>query len=219
MIAGRFWLGSRESENPLKYRVHRELSEQIRLACEERLGIRLDPYWFSLGNVYPDCTHHRVLHHEIDAAGGMVGRMIRRFCRWGIGSDAEISRWRSLRLGIIAHYLCDFSCYVHTAVFDGTLREHRAYENAQLATACPRPAGRLAGAVAFADDGDALMQALRACFAGRDPAGYSPSGDLEYAADIACGAICEMLRLCREKKASLWWYHLPVIRRRHLAYA
>ena len=49
--------------------------------------------------------------------------------------------------------------------------------------------------------------------------GYSPSGDLEYAADIACGAICEMLRLCREKKASLWWYHLPVIRRRHLAYA
>lgn len=64
-----FWLVSRESENPLKYRIHRELSEQIRLACEQRLGIRIDPYWFSLGNVYPDCTHHRVLHHEIDAVG------------------------------------------------------------------------------------------------------------------------------------------------------
>jgi|GEM_PF-1681529 len=214
-----FWLVSRESENPLKYRIHRELSEQIRLACEQRLGIRIDPYWFSLGNVYPDCTHHRVLHHEIDAVGGMVGRMIRRFCRWGIGSEDEISRWRSLRLGIIAHYLCDFSCYAHTAAFDGNLREHRAYENAQLASVCPHPDFRLADAVALADDGDALMRAIRACFAGRDPAGYSPSSDLEYAADMACGVICEMLRLCRKKEASLWWYHLPVIRRRHLAYA
>ena len=67
----------------------------------------------------------------------MVRRKISRFCRRplleGPVDGPVLSRRRSFLLGVVMHYVCDFSCYVHTDRYTGTLKEQRAYEEAQAA--------------------------------------------------------------------------------------
>lgn len=203
-----------ESES-LKYRIHRELSERIREGCEGRLNIRINPRWFSFGNVYPDCTHQRLMHmHEIDAAGNMVERMVDRFCKKNIGSGQRLSRWRSLRLGIVMHYICDFSCYVHTPEFKGTLRDHRAYEQMQSRykdEARMRDICSFYGAESAADAYNQLFQTIRS----RDDQSYSPSEDLNYALSIGTEMAYAMLRICMgETSRPPFRYRLPIIGRR-----
>lgn len=203
----------------MKYQIHRRLSEEIREGCEGRVNVRINPRWFTFGNVYPDCTHQRVLHmHEADSAGEMVTRMIRRFCRRGISDRKVLSRWRSLRLGIIAHYVCDFNCFVHTAAFGGTLREHRAYEEAQ--GQCPVGDGphSLCSFYGAADAGE-LAAMLDGFVRGRRADSYSPARDLDYAASSATELAYAMLRLCLEQEAGPWWRRLPMVRRRALSHA
>jgi len=203
----------------LKYRIHRSLSELIREGCEGRLNIQINPRWFAMGNVYPDCTHQRVLHlHEWDSAGRMVERMIRRFCRKGLNNGTVLSRWRSLRLGIISHYICDFSCYAHTSSFDGTLRQHRSYEAVQ---------GRLHPAPAQKSDCDfhaaassaELIDMLDTMLRQREKASFSPAEDLHYAAAAGTQLACAMLRLCLDQPSKpAVWRRLPLLRHR-LAHA
>ena len=50
----------------MKTRIHRGLSELIREGCEGCLNVQINPRWFSWGNVFPDCSHQRLLHlHEL----------------------------------------------------------------------------------------------------------------------------------------------------------
>ena len=68
----------------MKTRIHRGLSELIREGCEGCLNVQINPRWFSWGNVFPDCSHQRLLHlHELDSAGRMVERMIRDITQKG----------------------------------------------------------------------------------------------------------------------------------------
>lgn len=202
----------------MKYKIHRSLAEQIREGCEGRLNIRLRAGWFSFGNVYPDVSHQRIMHmHEADSAGRMVDRMIRRLCRWGIEDGKMLSRWNSLRLGILSHYICDFMCYVHTPAFKGSLKEHRAYEEEQsryLDTQCAR------AVCSFyqAGSGEELTALLDWVLRERDPASYSPEDDLEYAAAVATELTCAILRIrTARREAANWWNHLPFMRRRYLS--
>lgn len=212
----------------MKYRVHRHMAEEIRRRCENRLPIRLNAWWFSLGNIYPDCSHQRIFHmHEPDSAGLMVERMIRRNCRWGLGKKAAkkemLSRWCSWRLGIICHYVCDFMCYVHTSHFEGNLREHRVYEAVQgmcavgdEAPAQSRP--YFDGSFYQAGSGKELSLLLRRALKERDADSYSPAADLSFGVEAAAELVISMLRISmsREETAS-WWNHLPLIRIRYLA--
>ena len=204
----------------MKYRIHRDLAERIREGCEAKQNVCIDPRWFSWGSVYPDCTHHRLWHmHRVDAAGGMVGRMVRRFCRRALPPGGRLSRWRSLRLGIIIHYVCDFSCYVHTPAYAGSLKEHRAYEQAQAALppaefptvsqAGERP--DLHGARDAAEAYALLLKALDA----REAGSFSPAEDLDYALAAGTELAAAMLRLCTEGSVPLpLRYRLPLLRRR-----
>ncbi len=196
----------------MKTRIHRDLAERIREGCEGRLNIRIRPRWFAAGNIYPDCTHQRVLHmHRVDAAGKMVERMIRRFCRSSVAGGRSLSRWRSLRLGIIMHYVCDFSCYVHTPAFSGTLREHRAYEEAQGSLpAAPqkRDPFTLYGASDAAEAYALLTEALSR----RE--NFTPAEDLDYALTAGTELAAAMLRLCMDESTPLpRRYRLPLLRR------
>ncbi len=202
----------------MKYRIHRLLAEQIRLHCEDRLPLRLQSRWFSWGNVYPDCTHRRLQLHEAASAGPMLGRMIVRRCRWGIRGDRTLSRFASLRLGIIAHYVCDFMCYVHTSRFTGTLKEHREYERVQGALEGSRELTRSLHAFHGARDGEELAALLSLALEERGADTFSPEEDLDYAASAAAELIVTMLRICMEREeAASWWNHLPLMRRRYLA--
>lgn len=196
----------------MKTRIHRDLAERIREGCEGRLNIRIHPRWFAVGNVYPDWTHQRILHmHRVDAAGRMVGRMVRRFCRKSVAGGRGLSRWRSLRLGMIMHYVCDFSCYVHTPAFRGALREHRAYEEAQGALpAAPQKRDRftLYGAADAAEAYALLTKALTR----REI--FSPAEDLDYALTAGTELAVAMLRLCMDASTPRpWRYRLPLLRR------
>lgn len=207
---------ARMERETLKYKIHRDISQQILEGCEGRLGVKIHPRWFSAGNVYPDCSHLRLWHlHELQTAGPMVERMIRRFCRRGIGSSHTLSRWRSFRLGIISHYICDFSCFVHTAAFDGTLREHRAYEQTQgllMGSQCFRGVCSFYGA----EDAAELTRLLEWTLESRDVRTYSPADDLDYAASVSTEAAYTMLRICMQRRcspATAWWGRLPGLRR------
>ena len=204
----------------MKYKIHRDLAEQIREGCEGRLNIRLRAGWFSFGNVYPDVSHQRILHmHEAASAGKMVCRMIQRLCRWGIEDGRMLSRWNSLRLGIIAHYICDFMCYAHTPAFEGNLKEHRAYENQQSLYAGSQ-SPRAVCSFYDARDGGELVELLEKVIQGRDPSTYSPENDLEYAAAVATELTCAILRLrTARREAACWWNHLPLMRRRYFSRA
>lgn len=201
----------------MKYRIHRRLSEQIREGCEGRLPICINPRWFAFGNVYPDCTHQRLFHlHEQESAGLMVERMIRRFCRKGIDQRKTLSRWRSLRLGIIAHYICDFSCYVHTSAFEGTLREHRAYEAEQGRISAQQGKKALCDFYG-ADDSAQLIRLLKSALRHREPDSFSPANDLDYALSMGTELASSMLRLCMERQDSHKRRLFPAFLRRRAA--
>lgn len=109
----------------MKYRVHRHMAEEIRRRCENRLPIRLNAWWFSLGNIYPDCSHQRIFHmHEPDSAGLMVERMIRRNCRWGLGKRPP--KRRCSPAGVrgawaLSATMCVISCVMYIqAILRGT---------------------------------------------------------------------------------------------------
>lgn len=175
----------------MKLRVHRELAERIREGCEGRLNVRIHPRWFALGNIYPDCTHQRFLHmHELGSAGNMVGRMVRRFCARGVFGGQNLSRWRSLRLGIVMHYISDFSCYAHTAGFSGNLRVHRAYEQEQAGLP-----PRMGHEVSFygAESADDIVRLLSRALRERED--YSPQRDVDYALTVGTEMAVAMLRV------------------------
>lgn len=204
----------------LTYNIHRRLAEQIRQSCEERLPIRLRAAWFSFGNIYPDVSHQRLVHmHELDSAGRMVGRMVRRLSLWGIQEDQMLSRWNSLRMGIVAHYICDFMCYVHTSAFQGTLKEHRAYEKKQ--SGCGDiPGIRPICSFLGAENGEELTRMLDQLLRDREPDSFSPEKDLEFAAAAATELTCAILRIrLSRREAAGWWNHLPIMRRRYLSRA
>lgn len=180
----------------MKVRLHRELSEHIREGCEARLNVKINPYWFSIGSAYPDCTHHRFLHmHEFASAGDMVKRMMRRFCGKRIYSGQNLSRWRSLRLGIIMHYISDFLCYVHTPEFQGTLMEHRTYEVEQ-GSLSHIPQMKTICSFYGVENADELFLMLKDVIQSRESDSYSQSNDLDYALSVGVELAYVMLRIC-----------------------
>jgi hypothetical protein len=196
----------------LKYRLHRQLSERIREGCEGRLNIHINPRWFMLGNIYPDSTHQRILHmHKMDAAGDMVQRMVSRFCGKRIISGQNISWWRSLRLGIVMHYVCDFSCYVHTSDFSGTLREHHDYEEQQGALT-ESPQMRDVCSFYGVKEATSMFNLFVKTLNQRDKESFSPSGDLDYALSIGTELAYAMLRICMENEPKTpLRYRIPYI--------
>lgn len=201
----------------MKYRIHRDLAERIREGCEGRLNVRINPRWFGIGNVYPDCSHQRLLYlHEIQPAGKMVGRMIRRFCKKSIYSGQILSRWRSFRLGIVMHYICDFLCYVHSPAFEGSLMEHRAYEQEQgKLTQSPQ----MRDVISFygAENADELFNMLIQTIRRRDSESFSPAGDLDFALSIGTELAYAMLRISMGSSAHPpLRYRLPIVGHRLL---
>ena len=203
----------------MKCEIHRSLSDQIREDCESRMNIRIHPHYFRLGNVFPDISWQRRRLHEQSRAEAMVRRKISRFCRRplleGPVDGPVLSRRRSFLLGVVMHYVCDFSCYVHTDRYTGTLKEHRAYEEAQAAFIGRQRARDI---VSFygAGNGTELGARLAAALDFRADDTFSPEQDLDFAFSLASALCREMLRLSESGQTPLapFRYRLPVVGRR-----
>ena len=203
----------------MKCEIHRSLSDQIREDCESRMNIRIHPHYFRLGNVFPDISWQRLRLHEQSRAEAMVRRKISRFCRRplleGPVDGPVLSRRRACLLGMVMHYVCDFSCYVHTDRYTGTLKEHRAYEEAQAAFIGRQRARDI---VSFygAGNGTELGARLAAALDFRADDTFSPEQDLDFAFSLASALCREMLRLSESGQTPLapFRYRLPVVGRR-----
>lgn len=203
----------------MKCEIHRSLSDQIREDCESRMNIRIHPHYFRLGNVFPDISWQRLRLHEQSRAEAMVRRKISRFCRRplleGPVDGPVLSRRRSFLLGVVMHYVCDFSCYVHTDRYTGTLKEQRAYEEAQAAFIGRQRARDI---VSFygAGNGTELGARLAAALDFRADDTFSPEQDLDFAFSLASALCREMLRLSESGQTPLapFRYRLPVVGRR-----
>ena len=203
----------------MKCEIHRSLSDQIREDCESRMNIRIHPHYFRLGNVFPDISWQRLRLHEQSRAEAMVRRKISRFCRRplleGPVDGPVLSRRRSFLLGMVMHYVCDFSCYVHTDRYTGTRKEHRAYEEAQAAFIGRQRARDI---VSFygAGNGTELGARLAAALDFRADDTFSPEQDLDFAFSLASALCREMLRLSESGQTPLapFRYRLPVVGRR-----
>ena len=203
----------------LKCEIHLSLSDQIREDCESRMDIRIHPAWFRWGNVFPDISWQRLRLHEQERAETLVRRKIVRFCRHpllkGPVDGPRLSRRRSFLLGMVTHYVCDFSCFVHTGRFTGTLKEHRAYEEAQAAYLGQQHV-REEALFHEAHNAMELGARLAAVLDFREADSFSPEQDLEYALALASGLCREMLRLsqCGQAPLAPFRYRLPVVGRR-----
>lgn len=100
------------------------------------------------------------------------------------------------------HYVCDFSCYVHTDRYTGTLKEHRAYEEAQAAFIGRQRARDI---VSFygAGNGTELGARLAAALDFRADDTFSPEQDLDFAFSLASALCREMLRLSESGQTPL----------------
>ncbi|MCL2628815.1 MAG: zinc dependent phospholipase C family protein [Oscillospiraceae bacterium] len=85
---------------------------------------------FVLGNIAPDLKLSFLLRlHSHDSCAKRLEKMIRRL---DSSKRKCSSRMFSYKLGVMAHYICDFLCHTHTSVFEGGFREHYRYEKKQV---------------------------------------------------------------------------------------
>lgn len=109
--------------------MHWRLSHIIRKAIESELDIKIDAYSFTRGNVKHDIlpTLVKVPHYKNDSMD-FVQAQINGLSALSLINPRKISKLLSERLGVITHYLSDFSCYAHTDLFPGDNRSHFLYE-------------------------------------------------------------------------------------------
>ena len=81
---------------------------------------------FCLGNILPDIQPSFVTkRHEYFGTFDEVQGKIRRLVQSGAGYNDRVF-WR--RAGEVMHYIADYFTFPHNKTFDGTLRQHNAYE-------------------------------------------------------------------------------------------
>lgn len=90
---------------------------------------------FLWGNILPDINlftyfrgsikHKNVKGHNYESAS----KYMKRLTRW-LGQATHYGVRYYIRLGMLMHYTADAFTYTHNRCFNGTLKEHVAYENA-----------------------------------------------------------------------------------------
>jgi len=115
----------------MRLKNHRKMGRFIcgHMASEE---MPLRRKLFVLGNLAPDLKLSFLLRlHSHSTCSKRLEKIIRRLHN---SKRKSSSRMFSYKLGVMAHYICDFLCHTHTAAFDGGFREHYKYEKKQIVT-------------------------------------------------------------------------------------
>ncbi|MDO4343880.1 MAG: zinc dependent phospholipase C family protein [Eubacteriales bacterium] len=82
---------------------------------------------FYLGNILPDCRPSFLTErHEFYGTFEKIGSYIRSLTEDSLFVQNTMTYWR--RLGEVIHYIADYFTFPHNGAFQGTLREHCAYE-------------------------------------------------------------------------------------------
>lgn len=103
----------------MKLKTHWHLAEQLHREFENDLH----KFFFKIGNTLPDLLPHlRVKPHTAESAHYIRKRM--RILSQKRGRQIFFS----MKLGIITHFLSDFSCIAHKEGYSGSFLDHHNHE-------------------------------------------------------------------------------------------
>lgn len=105
----------------------------------EVYGIQLNKEKLLWGSIAPDITpFYKFIRHYKDESINYIAKEIVNLIFLSQGKDFEenndamLNKYMSKKLGVISHYLCDYTCYPHaeriTCVSSKKAKEHLGYE-------------------------------------------------------------------------------------------
>ena len=115
-----------------------KFSNHYKMACliREKMAsndMQLRKRLYLLGNLAPDLIGSFLFRqHSYITCGARFRKLLRRLFDGNISGSGILF---SFYTGVMSHYVCDFLCYVHTAAFTGSVREHYKYEKNQIVNA------------------------------------------------------------------------------------
>ncbi|CDZ75051.1 hypothetical protein ING2D1G_0893 [Peptoniphilus sp. ING2-D1G] len=117
---------------------HKLVANNIHQVILKKYGIELNISKLEWGSVAPDVLpYYKLIRHYKDESLNYIVREIISLiylCRYSDLINAEDSlviRYLSRKIGIISHYLCDYTCYphAHRMTFLNDMKSHIKYES------------------------------------------------------------------------------------------
>ena len=107
---------------------HLRIAKIIANTLKTEYAVSIKKGWFMLGNVVPDfCANVVLKPHYIENYLEYVKHQIDTV-KQSQKQGVEFTWRRSLRSGVICHYISDFFCFVHNRNFSGSSFAHVGYE-------------------------------------------------------------------------------------------
>lgn len=83
---------------------------------------------FYIGSIWPDCMPSFVTRrHCIDDTFHILQKRMTRFIK-SYNNNPNLGRAKTLRMGILTHYVADYFTFPHNTNYNGNLKEHCIYE-------------------------------------------------------------------------------------------
>nr|WP_245311162.1 zinc dependent phospholipase C family protein [Peptoniphilus stercorisuis] len=116
---------------------HKTIALEVYDKIEKNYNIKLDIKKLSWGSIAPDyLPYYKLIRHykkeSLDYIANEIVKLI-FLCRYS-SLDEEINpvllKYVSKKMGVISHYLCDYTCYPHAyrKTFMGSMKSHIKYE-------------------------------------------------------------------------------------------
>lgn len=94
-------------------------------------GLRTHRKAFYVGSILPDCIPSFITRkHRIDTTFYILKKEIRKLTE-EFDPSKGLNRYFCRHLGVVTHYIADYFTYPHNLIYEGTLKEHCAYEKDQ----------------------------------------------------------------------------------------
>jgi len=104
----------------MRLKVHHKIGKKVCAELKE-FGCQIHEKLFLAGNLFPDLIHSYIwCRHEY--------RYSREYIRKKLDMLRKKPRLFSFHLGVLAHYICDYFCYPHSAAYDKGIIHHITYE-------------------------------------------------------------------------------------------
>lgn len=108
---------------------HFGIAAAVRKTVEQELTVKLDKVGFGFGNIKPDISPDLFKNlHIKDRSFDLVKHKIKELMDCKLDKSTKCTRQFSEKLGVVAHYIADFFCYVHSNHYKGSLLLHNVYE-------------------------------------------------------------------------------------------
>ena len=104
----------------MRIEIHHMIGKKVCAELKE-LGCQIHEKLFLIGNLFPDLIHSYIwCRHEYLYSREYIRRKLEKL--------KKRPKLFSFHLGVLAHYICDYFCYPHSAGYDKGFIHHISYE-------------------------------------------------------------------------------------------